>query len=709
MSRLLLALSALVGLIIAAFVTLLFLLDNPDAYKQRLSDTFEAQTGYGLQINGNLDWQYFPPIAIGMSDVAVTVPGLELPLASLKSAAIDIKVLPLIFGGSIEVSGIAIDGITVNATVDQSGTGNWEVSDGSAADNETTEPTTSPTEGAETPVAADNAATSLQIDIGGISITNTVINYQDLSSNSHYVIDLTRLVTGPLGTGVSTDIEAELKLEDKISGMVVSNTINGQAAINESLDLFTLAELALETRVDEPGSETLATNLLLTGEVNLASETAKLSQAAVTVGGATFNLRLNAEQIFGDTNFSGSMNAAEFNGKTLLQALDVDPGEMTNPNAMNKISLDAAMTGNLDQIQLSKLTLRLDQTTLTGMAGIQLEPKMAVTFDLQVDSINASDYMAASTDSTATTAAGNTSVVDSELIPRELLESTDINGKLAINQLSYETWRLSNLNLTVLNKNRTLAVTGNAQAYEGNMTFKLNSRYPANATTTDSEFTISGIDIAKALEVQAITGSIEMQAKHQFTGHMMSNLTRTLDGQANFNIADGTLDVRPIKQLAVIVDGVQGTQSGIAEWPDLMPFKSLNGNHKINQGIADNQSFAANLENMRITGTGGIDYFGNQMAYDIEAILLENVGGQFTVNPKLTGVRWPITCAGPLDADPVSLCLPDRAAVTQLLTKMATEAAKKQGREALEKKIEEKVPDELKDAAKGLLKGLFGN
>lgn len=703
MSRLLLALSALAGLIIAAFVALLFLLDNPDAYKQRLSDTFQAQTGYGLEINGNLDWQYFPPIAIGMSDVAVTVPGLDIPLASLKSAAIDLKILPLIFGGSIEVSGITIDGITVNATVDKSGTGNWEVAASDGAPSETTTD-----DSAATP-AADGSGTSLQIDIGGISITNTVINYQDLSSNSHYVMDLKRLVTGPLGTGVTTDIEAELKLEDKISGMVVSNNISGQAAINEHLDLFTLAGLALATRVEQPGSETLTTDLRLTGEVNLASETANLSQASVTLGGATFDLSFNAEQIFGDTSFSGNLSAAEFNGKAFLQALDVDPGEMANPNAMGKISLNAAMAGNLNQVQLSKLTLQLDQTTLTGTAGVQLEPKTAATFDLKVDSINVSDYLAASTDSAATTTSGTAEVADSEVIPRELLASTDINGKFAINQLSYDTWRLSDLNLTVNNKNRALAVTGNAQAYEGNISFKLNSRYPEGSTTTNSEFTINGIDIAKALEVQAITGNIELQAKHQFTGHMMSNLTHSLDGQANFNIADGTIDVRPLKQLAVIVDSVQGTQSGIADWPDLMPFKSLNGNHKINQGIEENQSFAANLENMRITGTGGIDYFGNQMAYDIEAILLEDVGGQFKVNPKLTGVRWPLNCAGPLDADPVSLCLPDRAAVTKLLTKMAAEAAKKQGREALEKKIEEKIPDELKDAAKGLLKGLFGN
>ena len=140
-----------------------------------------------------------------------------------------------------------------------------------------------------------------------------------------------------------------------------------------------------------------------------------------------------------------------------------------------------------------------------------------------------------------------------------------------------------------------------------------------------------------------------------------------------------------------------------------MPFDALNGDHKITGGLSENQIFSANLENMRITGQGGLDYFANTMAYDIEAELLANVGGQFTVNEQLTGVKWPLRCAGSLSDDPVSLCLPDRSAITDLIKRMAAEGVRRRGQDAIQEKLDEVIPDEVKDAAKGLLKGLFGN
>jgi AsmA protein len=94
--------------------------------------------------------------------------------------------------------------------------------------------------------------------------------------------------------------------------------------------------------------------------------------------------------------------------------------------------------------------------------------------------------------------------------------------------------------------------------------------------------------------------------------------------------------------------------------------------------------------------------------YDLNATLL-NTAGQFKVNERLTGIRFPLHCEGSLDADPASLCLPNRAAITKLMADLAKQKLKQQGSEAIKKKIEENVPEELKDAAKGLLKGLFNN
>jgi AsmA protein len=700
MSRLMISLTAVAGLIVAVFIALLLLLDNPETYKETLSETFETQTGYGLQINGELNWQYFPPVAIGLSDVAVTIPGLEIPLASLDSANLDLKVWPLIFGGTVEISGLSVDGLTVNATVDSNGKGNWEVTVEELPSDESVPVGAAPTE---------PSTTQMQIDIGGISVTNITINYTDLSTNSDYLLELASFVTGPLGTGVTTDLTAELRIEDKIANLVISNTLNGRFAINESLDEFLLEELATNTKVEQSGASTLESDLVVNGVINTSAGTADLSGTNVTFAGATFALDLKANDIFGDTRYNGTLKASDFNAKQVLTALDADPGPMANPNALSKVSLSADIDGGLEQLSLTNLQLGLDASNLTGSVELGLGDITSVDFGLTIDQINASNYMASSEPGDASEPIEETSeIVDSELIPVETLKTVDVNGQFSISSLTYDTWLMQNLSLKITNGSGALNVTGDVQAYEGNIGFSLNSNY-ANSVTTKTDFTVSGVDIAKALELEAMTGTTEVRAAHGWQGAMMSDLTKTLDGDATFQIANGTLDVRPIKSLAAIVDGIQGTPSGIAEWPDIMPFDALNGDHKVNQGLAADQTFTANLENMRITGKGGLDYFANSLAYDIEAELLANVGGQFTVNENLTGVRWPLRCAGSLDQDAASLCLPDRTAITDLIKRMAAEEVKHRGRNAIQEKLDDVVPDEMKDAAKGLLKGLFGN
>ncbi|MFT4798539.1 MAG: AsmA protein [Candidatus Azotimanducaceae bacterium] len=702
MSRLLMTILVLIGLIVAAFIGLLVLLDNPDAYKQKLSGAFQSQTGYGLEINGSLDWQYFPPIAIKLTDVAITTPKSTQPLASLKSASVDLKVFPLIFGGSVEVSGLNIDGLIVNAEIDANGVGNWEVS----SDTNTTSEATPASE----QQSSDN---SLSVDIGGINITDANINYIDRAGNSHYILNLSQFRTGPLGTGITTDISGDLTLEDKIGNMSADVMLRGKAAINESLDEFTLENFAITSTLRQSESAPITSTLNLNGKVNTSSGVANLNNSEFSIADMKLAFGIDATDIFGATAFTGNIKAPTFNAKQLLVALDADPGPTENPNALTKVSLDANIKGSLNQIALTNLNLVLDQSKLTGTVTASIPAsstgKTGVSFDLKVDSIIASDYLEPIAEIASTPADNNAAtaaIADSEVIPVETLSETNIDGTFTIDTLQYETWNATDIKLMVKNQRQQLSVTGTAKVYAGSINFNLNSNYAGATPNTTSAFGLTGIDITKALEFDAITGTLELNADHTFKGGMMSQLVNSLNGKSTFSIANGTLDVRPIKQIAAIYDGLQGTQSGIGEWPDMLPFDFLQGDHNFKAGITKDQTLNASVENMRITGKGGIDYFANTMIYDLDATLLETAG-QFKVNQNLVGIRFPLHCEGSLDAEPIKLCLPDRSAITKLIRDLATQKIKQQGTDALQKKIDAQIPDELKEKAKDLLKGLF--
>ena len=702
MSRLLIVIAALAGIIVAAFIGLLVLLDNPDAYKQRLSKAFQGQTGYGLEINGSLDWQYFPPIAISLSDVVITTPKSTAPLASLASASVDLKIIPLIFGGSVEVSGLNVTGLTVNAAVDAQGIGNWEVETSSTAD---------PAPETNTDSSTGSGDTNLSIDIGGITISDAVVNYSDKSANTDIVLTLSQFRTGQLGTGIKTDINSTLKFEDQISQMDADVTLAGKAAINQSLDEFTLQDFVITSTVRQPEASPITTTLTLNGSVNTSTEIAKLNNSELKLADLVLAFNIDAENIFGATSLKGNIKAPTFNARELLVAVDADPGPTANPNAFSQVSLDADIAGTLEKIELTSLNLTLDQSQLSGTATVILATNTGIIFDLNVDSITASDYLAPTPtgDTTAATTSTSTgTIADSEILPIATLKETNIDGHFRIGTLAYEDWVTTDLTLKLTNQNRQLDVEASAKAYSGDINFKLITTYAGATPNTTTGFSVKGVDVVKALELEAMTGTLALDANHTFTGSMMSQLVNSLNGKSTFNVVDGTLDVRPIKKIAAIVDGLQGTESGIAAWPDMLPFKFLQGEHNFNTGITSNQKLNASMENLTVTGQGGIDYFANNLVYDLNATLL-NTAGQFKVSESLTGIRFPLHCEGSLDADPASLCLPNRAAITKLMADLAKQKLKQQGSEALKKKIEEKVPEELKDAAKGLLKGLFNN
>ena len=73
---------------------LLFLIANPDYYRDTLTERFHEQTGLTL-VSADLGWRYFPPIALTLKNIQVN--GLDGDaLASLDASAIDVALWPLI-------------------------------------------------------------------------------------------------------------------------------------------------------------------------------------------------------------------------------------------------------------------------------------------------------------------------------------------------------------------------------------------------------------------------------------------------------------------------------------------------------------------------------------------------------------------------------------------------------------------------------------
>jgi len=670
----------------------LLLLDNPGLYQDELASVVKSQTGYELKINGDVKWRYWPPIAIDVSGVELRSSETKNALMTLDSVAVDLKLLPLIFGAELAIDGLSIDGLVVNAVVDAAGKGNWEVAGETVGET------------AETGEDSD----SVKLDIASIKISNANINYEELATASHYVITLNSLSTGAVRYDELTRVDIDMVVEDKSAKLRSVVTASGNLAFDQNFSQYQFKQLTLNTQTSMPDMGDISATVTLNGSADLDAGTLTLADSAFNVADVQGSTSLNVTDLMGAPTLQGKLQVTPFAIKPLMARLKLDPIVTSNPDALKTFGLTANISGSLPKLDLTNLTAQLDSSAITGSLHADMGDKIKAGFDLAIDQINVSDYLEPDTAPPASGTAAP-APTDSEAIPVELLNTYEIDGKLTIGQVIYDTYTLNDLVASIVNRQQKLAVITTMSGYDSQINMNLDVQTPVSGTPQGTTaLSIKGLNITKLTGFEWITGTLALDSQTSFKGSMLSQVLDTLTGDNRFTITDGTLDVTPVKTATAVVDGLRGKTSSVAAWPDKMPFESLKGNLALKDGIKANQQLNVQVETMLIAGTGGVDYWNNQLAFDIGITLQDSATSQFSVKPPLAGLRWPLHCEGAMDASPVDLCLPDMKGVQNLVADLLKQEVKRQGSEKIAEKLKDQLPPEIQEKAKNLLKGLFG-
>lgn len=683
--KLILALLALIPALL--FGAVLFLLDNPDLYRQQLNDAVKQETGFELSINGDVSWRYWPPVAIQVTDIEIQPAGSDQPFLLLETAAVDLKLIPLLLGGELAIDGLTIDGLTLNAEVTADGKGNWQVAD---------------TTSAATEAESSDRSASLNLDIAHMNISNALIRYHAPATD--YVIKLKSLATGAVRANEATSIAFDVSAEDTLAGLSSSIQGAGNITFNREFDQYQFNQLTIKSLTRLSDTSDLQASMTLNGDADLSQGTANLQASQIQLADLQAIIDLQISQMQTTPSLKGTVNIQPFAVKPLLAKLQLPTIETRHPDALKRFEMTANIEATPAAVHLTNIKAKLDAMTINGSASAALGTDSGARFDLSLDTLTLSDYLPP--DAENNTEANNAGPLptDSEVLPIDSLNQYSLDGRFHIIQLNYETYQLNDLNFTVINDREQLEVTTTANGYNGQIKHHLVARIPADAAATStSRLTVSGVDITALTDVEWLTGSMELASDIRFRGHMLSEVLDSMNGSNQFLIKQGSLDVSPVKKIAGVIDSLRGQSSGIGEWPDKMPFESLTGTLTLTDGIKANQQLNVQLETMKIVGTGGIDYWQNQLDYDLGITLQESATSQFSVKPPLAGLRWPLHCAGAMDASPATLCLPNSKDTQALVTDIIKQELKRQGQE----KLKARLP-ELQDKAKELLKGLFG-
>lgn len=446
-----------------------------------------------------------------------------------------------------------------------------------------------------------------------------------------------------------------------------------------------------------------------TVDANLAKETLNVPKLSVQGMGLDMQGSVAASGILSQPKFNGQLRVAPFNLRQLMQKLALEVPETADKNVLTKVAVDTQYNGTANSISLSKMTLKLDDTTATGNLAVTDIENQALRFDLDVDNLNADRYLPEPADSEATAAATPETAAAGAAarLPVDTLRSLNIKGNLRAGQLTISKAKLSNVKLSInADKGIISLAPVSANLYEGTYQGAVNLDATGKQPKLDFDTSLAGVEIEPLLNDMTgkakLTGTGNITAKLNAAGASVEAMKKTLTGNADLVFRDGAYKGINLGAILRKADAVLEGRS-LKEVPgeEQTDFSEMTATLNIKDGVIKNDDLAAKSPAIRVSGAGQANLVTEKVDYTVEASVAKTAKGQGgEALDSVGGYTVPVRCKGTF-ADPG--CKPDfeglvKAKVDREVDKQ-TEKAKEKVKEKLKEKLgDDDLGDKLKDA-----------
>ncbi|WP_269617720.1 AsmA family protein [Zhongshania sp. BJYM1] len=474
------------------------------------------------------------------------------------------------------------------------------------------------------------------------------------------------------GTATQKPIETNLSLSSVVS-------------IDEKLNSIKAKEIAIKTRI---GDEAIA----ITGDAS-----ASLSPL----------------------DYQAKLSLANANFKKIADTLGIELPDMSEPSALNKVGAAFSVKGNDKRIVISELRTTLDDSTITGNASVDIDKNQAVKLALNIDKINVDHYLAPvaeeenkpSDAKKAEPKAGSSA--DAEIpLPRELLNSLDIDAKLQIGELTASQLPFKNILLQLIAKNGVSSVSPlSGIVYDSPFTVdaQLDTR-PAAARMLirgSSKQLPLGKVLKDAAAIEELSGISDVSFNLSTNGTSVAALKKHLDGNIDLSAQQLRLSNMNIeKAFCQLVAKFQQETFDPTNWPIYSDLKDTTTKIVIKDGIARIETLNSGVTKLALSGNGKIDLNEDTFDIVIKTRLAQADQDAMTCkinNDKLLNRDIPIRCKAAFDKVGATSCLPD----FRVIEDIAKEKAKDKIDEKAKEFIDKKMGGENGEAAKQIFNQFF--
>jgi AsmA protein len=441
--------------------------------------------------------------------------------------------------------------------------------------------------------------------------------------------------------------------------------------------------------------------------LDINQETLEIPVLAITLEDARISANITASQLMGDVQATGHLASNEFNPKALLGKLGIDALSDMPGQAMQSLSLDVNFKGGLSAVELEKLKVGLDQSTITGQFSISNFENPAYRFDLKLDQINVDDYL--SEDNQA--AAQETGPAAAVALPFSELKGLDVKGEIGIGELRM---------LDLLSNDVIVKVDAGADRIEVSpLSARVYGGETVNSLVYDISGDLPGVEISSellSLDLGAFLQAMQITDRFEGVGSVTANITSAgqdvdgaisnLNGQINIQLNDGAIRGVNLQKSLIKAEATikqfSGKDLGMsADLGDKTEFSEFGSDILITQGVMNIQNFKLMAPAIRVLGGGQVNLNTEQLDLRLDVSIVGSFEGQGGASlDKLKGQIIPMKITGALDSPSI---LPDFSKILQNELKrklsekyLGSETLSEESlNDTLNKKLNEKLAEEF--------------
>lgn len=417
---------------------------------------------------------------------------------------------------------------------------------------------------------------------------------------------------------------------------------------------------------------------------------------------ATVRFKLN-----GDLVINSALNKFDFQGMTMAIDAAGDPV----PNGAMKIDIASHLVADLagaGSISLNPISIKFDDSTLSGNAAVNNLSKPAISFDLAIDTINVDRYLPKAADDGSQAKSGKVPPpAAAAMIPVQTIRDLNVDGVFKIQSLIVSGLKAEEASVKVRAKNGVLKTEQGVNnfyngTYAGKTTVDARQKTPRVVVKEQA----TGINIEPLLidllGESPIAGVANLKADLTTRGNTVPAFKSALNGTTEFSFNDGAVtgfDVGALmKQAQAVLNG--DFAAAFVKGTGKTPFSEMSGTAQITNGLVNNKDLLVVTPLVNVAGAGKANLVSEKIDYKLTLQRTKASAAEEAGSGDAKNILIPVNVAGTFSEPKISLDVKSMVMETQ-------KAKIEEKKEELKEKVQEKIGEKLKGSAGELLKKLF--